>query len=81
MKTIDLQKKSLSLDEVLKIAKSESVFIWSVSGEEFVLEQADDFDREAAVLGSSESFSSFLKTRSEEPGQVSIEEIRKKRGL
>ncbi len=81
MKTVDLSKGMHSLAEVLTLAKSEAVLIHSVSGEDFVLEQADDFDREVAALGSSAKFLSFLEARSEETGDVSLEGLRRKRGL
>lgn len=55
--------------------------IHSVAGEDFVLEHADEFDREVAALGRSAKLSSFLADRSKETGDISIEEIRKKRDI
>lgn len=81
MKTIDLGKEQHSLSEVLTLAKSEAVLIHSVTGEDFVLEHADDFDREVAAFGSSAKLMSFLGDRSKEAGDIPIEEIRKKRGM
>jgi hypothetical protein len=81
MKTIDLGKSQYSLGELLALAKSESVLIHSATGEDFLLEQADEFDREAAVLGASEKFMSFLKNRAGETADVPITEIEKKRGM
>ena len=81
MKTIDLSKGQHSLSEVLTLAKSEAVLIHSASGEDFLLEHADEFDREAAALGGSEKFMSFLETRSNETGDIPISRIREKRGL
>jgi hypothetical protein len=56
MKTIDLSKGQPSLSEVLSLARTEALLIRSATGEEFLLEPADDFDREAAALGSSQRF-------------------------
>ena len=81
MKRIDLTKEQHSLSEVLTLAKSESVLIRSVSGEDFLLEQADEFDREVATLGASEKFMSFLETRAKETGDIPIEEARRTRGI
>ena len=53
MKTIKLDKKSPSMDEILAIARREAVLIISQDGTSFVLEEADDFEREVAQLGSS----------------------------
>ncbi|MBN2208793.1 MAG: hypothetical protein JW759_05830 [Candidatus Coatesbacteria bacterium] len=81
MKTIDLTKGRHTLSGVLALAKSETVLIHSESGEDFVLEQADEFDREVAALGSSRTFTSFLDARSKETGDMPISEVRGKRGL
>ena len=78
MKTIDLTKGQHSLSEVLSLAESEAVLIHSASGEDFVLEHADDLDREVAALGSSAKFLSFLTDRSKEAGDIPIEEVRRK---
>ncbi|MBI5525535.1 MAG: hypothetical protein HY897_04310 [Deltaproteobacteria bacterium] len=81
MKTVDLSKGQHSLSEVLTLAESDAVLIHSASGEDFVLEHADDFDREVAALGSSAKFSSFLDARSKEAGDLPMSEVCKKRGI
>ncbi len=81
MKRIDLTKVCCSLSEVLTLAKSETVLIHAPSGEDFVLESADEFDREVAALGASEKFTSFLEARSEETGGIPLRKVRQKRGL
>ncbi len=81
MKTIDLSKGERSLNDVLTLAKSEAVLIRSASGEDFLLEQADELDREAAALGASEKFMSFLNERSKEEASLTLEEMRRRRGM
>ncbi len=81
MKRIDLTKEHHSLSEVLTFAKSEAVLIHSPSGEDFVLESADELNREVAALGASETFASFLGGRSKETGEVTLREVRHKRGM
>ena len=63
------------------LAKSETLLIRSPSGEDFLLEQADEFDREVAALGSSDKFMSFLDARSKEEEDIPLSEARSKRGL
>lgn len=75
MKTIKLDKQSPSVDELLAIARRETVLLVSPDGTSFVLEEADDFDREVAELGSSKTFMSFLEGRSREKGAISIERL------
>jgi hypothetical protein len=75
MNTIKVDKKSPSVDELLAIARREPVLLVSPDGTSFVLEEADDFDREVAELGSSKKFMSFLEKRSREKGAISIEQF------
>ena len=77
MKTIKLDKRTPSVSELLAIASRESVLLVSEDGASFVLEEADDFDREVAQLGSSEKFMKFLKKRSKEKGVTSVEQFAK----
>lgn len=81
MKTIDLKTEKHSLDELLTMAKSDTVLIHSVDGNDFLLEEADEFEREVATLGSSDKFMSFLEERSREKQDIPIEEAAKKRGI
>ena len=75
MKTVNLSKESPSVGELLAIARNKTVLLVSKDGTTFVLEEADDFDREVAELGNSERFMRFLKKRSKERGVVSIEQF------
>ena len=81
MRTVDLRKEEHSLKELLALAKSEALLIRSASGEDYLLEQAGEFDREVATLGSSEKFMSFLDARSKEEEDIPLTEARSKRGL
>ena len=81
MKTIDLGKEQPSLADVLTLAKLGPVVIHSAPGEDYLLEPADDFDREVAALAGSEKFLSFLQARSNEGGDIPINEVRQKRDL
>src|SRR5207249_3530357 len=75
MKTVNLSKESLSVDELLTMAHEKSVLLVSADGTTYLLEEADDFDREVAVLGNSDRFMRFLKKRSKEKSVASIEEL------
>jgi len=79
MKTIDLAREDHTLAELLALAKGESVLIHATTGEDFLLEPADEFDREVAALGASKRFMSFLKERSKEAGGASLAEVRMKK--
>ncbi len=77
MKTIKLDKKPLSVDELLSIARRESVLLVAEDGRSFVLEEADDFDREVVQLSSSQKFMRFLDERSKEKSTMTIEQFAK----
>jgi hypothetical protein len=75
MKTLDLKKQQVSVEELLASAVGESVLIRGRDGNEFVIEAADAFDREVAQLAGSEKFMAFLAERSKEEGIISLEEL------
>jgi hypothetical protein len=75
MKTVNLKKESPSVGELLAMARKKSVLVVSKDGSTFLLEEADEFDREVAELGSSEKFIRFLERRSKEKGVTSIEQF------
>ena len=78
MRTIDLRQEALSIDELLEMAAGETVLLRSKSGDEFILEAADAFDREVAELGRSQKFMAFLKEGLQEPGRIPIEDIERR---
>ena len=75
MKTINLDKKAPSVDDLLAIARREVVLLISRDGTSFILEEANDFDHETAQLGNSKKFMKFLEERSSEKGVASIEQL------
>ncbi len=75
MKTIKLDKKSPSVDELLALARRETVLLVSRDGASFVLEEAHDFDREVEQLGNSNSFMRFLAKRSREKSVILVEQF------
>jgi hypothetical protein len=77
MKTLDLGRKHVTLEELLKMASAGSVRILTADGQAFVLEAADDFDKEAELLAKSKKFQRFLKERSKEPATTSLEDYRR----
>ena len=77
MKTINLKAKSPSVAQLLAMARKKSVLLVSTDGATFVLEEADEFDREVAELGGSDKFIEFLSKRSKEQAVTSIEEFAK----
>ncbi len=77
MKTLDLTHERLTVDDLLKMARGESLRIVAGDGVAFVLEEADDFDKEVELLGKSEKFQQFLNDRAKEPGVMSLDDYRR----
>jgi hypothetical protein len=77
MKTLDLARKQMTLEGLLKLAKAGSVRILTADGHAFVLEDADDFDKEVELLGKSKKFRRFLNQRSKEAATTSLEAYRR----
>ena len=77
MKTLNLARESVTLDELLKLAAEGSVRIVTADGHAFVLEDADEFDNEVKLLGKSKKFRSFLKERSKEAATTTLEDYQR----
>ena len=54
MKTVDLAKEKLSIDKILSLAKLDAVIIQRTDGVHYILEEADEFEKEVATLGKNE---------------------------
>jgi hypothetical protein len=78
MITLDLRHQQLTLEELFRAARSESVLIVTDEGQEYILEAADEFDREVAELGRSEKFKDFLAERRKESGRIPLEDIERR---
>ena len=77
MKTVDLRGQKLTARELLRMAQSDSLLILADDDHSYTLEEADEFEKEVAMLGQSR-FVEFFKKRSKEPGSVSLEEVEKR---
>jgi hypothetical protein len=76
MITLDLRQQSVTVEELLHFASSDSVLIRTDDGQEFILESADEYDREVAMLGRSEKFMQFLAERSKEKATIAVEQLK-----
>jgi len=81
MTTIDLRQHKTTVEELLHLADSDAVVIIAENGREFVLEEADEFEKEVVLLSGSPKFIDFLKTRAKEPASISIDDLEKELGL
>lgn len=75
MRTLDLRQQQATVEELLRVARTETVRIVNTEGDEFILEAADAFAREVAELSQSEKFMTFLAERAKESGGLSLEDL------
>jgi PHD/YefM family antitoxin component YafN of YafNO toxin-antitoxin module len=75
MKTVSLRDEKLDLEALIKMASKEPVLLLTADGKEFVLAEADDFDREVEILRGSQAFQQFLDERSRSTRRIPLEEI------
>lgn len=75
MKTVHLEEERMNLEEALDLARKEPLLFVTADGQEFLLSEADDFDREVESLRSSVSFQQFLDERSRSKVRISLDEI------
>jgi len=64
MKLINLAEQPLDITHVLELAQEGPVVLLAADGREYVLAEADDFDREVEQLRNSVVFQRFLDERS-----------------
>ncbi|MBI3797111.1 MAG: hypothetical protein HY268_09120 [Deltaproteobacteria bacterium] len=78
MRTLDLRQQQTTVEELLRVARTETVRIVNIEGDEFILEAADAFAREVAELGQGEKFMTFLAERAKASGGLSLEDLERK---
>lgn len=64
MKLINLAEQAIDITQALELAQEGPVVLLAADGREYVLAEADDFDREVEQLRNSIAFQRFLDQRS-----------------
>ena len=72
---LDIADTQKTLDELLFLARTETIIIHSADGQEYVLEEVNEFTKEVAELGRSESFMAFLRERSLETEDMPLTDL------
>jgi hypothetical protein len=75
MKTVDLAQEQIDLTSLLRLAQNEPILLLTAEGQEFLLSEADDFEREVETLRASKSFQQFLDERSAGKSKISLDEL------
>jgi hypothetical protein len=80
MKTVEMLTVPPSLQDLLAIARTETVLIRTSAGEEFVLGSVDDLRVEADLLAKNADFMRFLEDRFSEKATIPLEELLREHG-
>jgi PHD/YefM family antitoxin component YafN of YafNO toxin-antitoxin module len=75
MKTVNLEEAKIDLAEAIELARNEPLLLVTPGGDEFLLAEADDFEKEAEALRESVDFQRFLDERSHSPHRIALEEL------
>ena len=81
MKTITISRRARGVHTLLKRARRENVILRSPEGEEFILAEIDDFNREIELTRQNRASMKFLEARARQTETVSFEEARTLLGL
>jgi hypothetical protein len=81
MKTITISRRARSLHGLLRRARKENVILRSPEGDEFILAELDDFNREIELTRQNRALMRFLDARARQSETVSSEESRRLLGL
>lgn len=81
MKTIKVPKHAKTVNALLKRARQENVILRSAEGDEFLLAELDDFDREIELTRENKQLMKLLDERAKEKATVSLPEAKKRLGI
>jgi hypothetical protein len=64
------------MDELFRLAADTPIHVITKDGQTFVIEPADDFEQEVAMLGQSKRFMAFLAERSaKKQGSIALDDL------
>jgi hypothetical protein len=81
MKTIAISRRARSVNALLQRARRENVILRSPEGEEFILAEVDDFNREIELTRQNRALMKFLEAQARQTETVSFEDARALLGL
>ena len=81
MKTIRVSKQAKTVNALLKRARQENVILRSAEGDEFILAEIDDFNREIELTRNNKQLIRLLQTRAKQKAPVSLEEAKRRLGI
>lgn len=81
MKTVKISRRAKTLNALLYRARRENFVLRSPDGDEFILAQIDDFDREIELTRQNKQLMKFLERRARQNATVSLAEAKRQLGI
>jgi hypothetical protein len=81
MKTIEVSRQARALNALLQRARHENVILRSAEGNEFILAEIDDFNREIELTRQNRRLMKLLASRAKKKATISLEEAKQRLGL
>jgi hypothetical protein len=81
MKTVNIPTQAKTVTSLLKKAQRGGLILRSPDGQEFILAEIDDFNREIELTRQNKALMKFLDARGKQTKTVASDEVRKQLGL
>ena len=81
MKTIRVSKQAKTVNALLKKARQAGVILRAPDGNEFILAEIDDFNREIELTRANKRLMRLLDNRAKQKATVSLEEAKRRLGI
>jgi hypothetical protein len=81
MKTVTVSRRARGINALLKRARKENLVIRAADGDEFILAEIDDFDREIELTRQNKKLMRFLEGRGKQTKTISLEDVEAQLGL
>ena len=81
MKTIKVSKQAKTVNDLLKKARQQGVILRAPDGNEFILAEIDDFNREIELTRNNKRLMKLLNNRAKRKAAVSLEEAKRRLGI
>jgi hypothetical protein len=77
MKAVNVSTKAKTINSLLKKARSGGLILRSPKGQEFILAEADDFNREIELTRQNKALMKFLDSRGKQTETIKASEMKK----
>jgi hypothetical protein len=81
MKTIAISRRAKTVNALLKRARRENVILRSPDGDEFILAEIEDFNREIELTRQNKALMKLLEARARQSETISLEEAKARLGI